>query len=294
MENIVISKPQHLYEYYEDYLSGITHGIRKLAMPCVNINEWVGGHPNMLALALNIQLDDLERLIYFAGDHVITDPGASELEIGQIIPDSDFRYYKDEYDATGLIGSEAVMWLVDNIDFDKEFKEERENESFNLEQWQPLAEKKEYNRLSSREEEEKERFYNLALNSTRMRLDALTYVKKNRNNLFIKEIHLFPEPLRLILLKEAKNTPYVVKMQLRLLYQWVTNRNCRLSRLLELNSPDIIVRNEKCQLQIAVDELIGNGKHYAGYPWKPSDKEVDLRFVFSSLSDIVTRNTQLW
>ena len=290
MENIVIREPRHIYEFYEDYLNGITHGVINLAVPILNINEYSGGHPNMLALVLEKTSKTIDTVLNYDG-FVVTDPKGSELKKGAIIPRNEFRINNRDFDVQALTGAEALIWLLSTVDFKKEQSAEGNNEKFCLQQ---LDEIELNGKPSINDEKLTKRFLELSLDWSRSRIDALLYVQKYYDRLFIREINLFPEHIRVILNEEAKNSPYSVKLHLRYLYQRVATRNCRLERLLTLKSPDILITEEKRGLQKSVDDLLGNGKTNPGQPWDPKDEKIDRRFSYASLSDVVLRNTRLW
>ena len=205
----------------------------ELAAPVSHI-WYFKGIPSRMGLLLDMSPKLLERVLYFAS-FIITDPGDTPLELKQILSDREYREALDMYGDTfkAGMGAEAVKELLGNIDLDA------------------LAEE----------------LHNLTLNSSgqkRMRaikrLEVVEAFKKSGNLpewMILEVIPVIPPEIRPMVQLDGGR---FATSDLNDLYRRVINRNNRLKRLLELNAPDIIVRNEKRMLQEAVDALIDNGR----------------------------------
>lgn len=177
----------------------------------------------------------LEKVLYFAA-YIVTDPGdARGLTKQQILTEKDYREMREKYedDFEAGMGAEAIKKLLEDIDLDQlssELKEELESAS---------GQKKV--RLIKRLE---------VVESFRL--------SGNRPEWMIMDvIPVIPPDIRPMVQLDGGR---FATSDLNDLYRRVINRNNRLKRLLELEAPDIIIRNEKRMLQEAVDALIDNGR----------------------------------
>jgi DNA-directed RNA polymerase subunit beta' len=205
----------------------------ELAAPVSHI-WYFKGIPSRMGLLLDMSPKLLERVLYFAS-FIVTDPGETPLELKQILSDREYREALDMYGDTfkAGMGAEAVKELLSNIDL----------------------------------EELSEELHDLTINSSgqkRMRatkrLDVVEAFKKSGNKpewMVLEQIPVIPPEIRPMVQLDGGR---FATSDLNDLYRRVINRNNRLKRLLELNAPDIIVRNEKRMLQEAVDALIDNGR----------------------------------
>ena len=206
----------------------------ELAAPVSHI-WYFKGIPSRMGLILDISPRTLEKVLYFAM-YIVTDPGnVREIEKKQCLTEKEYRDLKEKYedDFEAMMGAEAIKKLLAEIDLDQlsdELKEELENAS---------GQKRV--RLLKRIE---------VVESFRL--------SGNRPEWMILDvIPVIPPDIRpMVQLDGGRFTT----SDLNDLYRRVINRNNRLSRLLELNAPDIIIRNEKRMLQEAVDALIDNGR----------------------------------
>ncbi len=206
----------------------------ELAAPVSHI-WYFKGIPSRMGLMLDISPRTLEKVLYFAM-YIVTDPGdVKEIEKKQCLTEKEYRDLKEKYedDFEAMMGAEAIKKLLAEIDLDKlsaELKEELENAS---------GQKKV--RLLKRIE---------VVESFR--------ISGNRPEWMILDvIPVIPPDIRPMVQLDGGR---FATSDLNDLYRRVINRNNRLSRLLELNAPDIIIRNEKRMLQEAVDALIDNGR----------------------------------
>ena len=206
----------------------------ELAAPVSHI-WYFKGIPSRMGLILDISPRTLEKVLYFAM-YIVTDPGnVREIEKKQCLTEKEYRDLKEKYedDFEAMMGAEAIKKLLAEIDLEQlsaELKEELENAS---------GQKRV--RLLKRIE---------VVESFRL--------SGNRPEWMILDvIPVIPPDIRPMVQLDGGR---FATSDLNDLYRRVINRNNRLSRLLELSAPDIIIRNEKRMLQEAVDALIDNGR----------------------------------
>ena len=187
-----------------------------------------------MGLILDMSPRALEKILYFAS-YVVIDAGDTSLYDKQLLTESEYREYYDQYrnKFKALMGAEAVKALLAKIDLDKESRELR-------------------SQLKDSTGQKKIRI-------TR-RLEVVEAFIKSGNMpewMIIDAIPVIPPDLRPMVQLDGGR---FATSDLNDLYRRVINRNNRLKRLLDLGAPDIIVRNEKRMLQEAVDALIDNGR----------------------------------
>ncbi len=206
----------------------------ELAAPVSHI-WFFKGIPSRMGLMLDMSPRVLEKVLYFAA-YVITDPGNTPLEYKSVITDKDYHDDIDKYGKGSFkaaMGAEAVKKLLMDIDVDELSKELKEE----LETAQGQKRLKIAKRLEVVES------FRLSGNKPEwMIMDAVPVIP--------------PEIRPMVQLDGGR----FATSDLNDLYRRVINRNNRLKRLLELEAPDIIIRNEKRMLQEAVDALIDNGR----------------------------------
>jgi DNA-directed RNA polymerase subunit beta' len=205
-----------------------------LASPVAHI-WFLKSLPSRMGLALDMTLRDIERVLYFEA-YVVVDPGMTPLERGQLLNEEMYlnaiEEYGDEFDAR--MGAEAVRELLKSIDLEGERTRLREE-------------------LGSTKSETK-----IKKLSKRLKVIEAFVLSGNRPEWMILEIlPVLPPELRPLVPLDGGR---FATSDLNDLYRRVINRNNRLKRLLDLNAPDIIVRNEKRMLQEAVDALLDNGR----------------------------------
>jgi DNA-directed RNA polymerase subunit beta' len=206
----------------------------ELASPVAHI-WFLKSLPSRIGLILNMTLRDIERVLYFEA-FIVVDPGMTKLEKGQLLTDEEYldaiEEYGDEFDAR--MGAEAVQLLLKDIDLVEEMKVIRQE-------------------ISTTSSETK-----LKKGSKRIKLLEAFINSGNRPEWMVMSVlPVLPPDLRPLVPLEGGR---FATSDLNDLYRRVINRNNRLKRLLELNAPDIIVRNEKRMLQEAVDALLDNGR----------------------------------
>ena len=206
----------------------------ELASPTAHI-WFLKSLPSRIGLMLDMTLRDIERILYFEA-FVVIDPGLTSLERGQLLSDEQYltavEEHGDEFDAR--MGAEAVYNLLKTIDLNAELIRLREE-------------------LGATSSETK-----LKRLSKRLKLVEAFLDSGNRPEFMVLTVlPVLPPDLRPLVPLDGGR---FATSDLNDLYRRVINRNNRLKRLLELNAPDIIVRNEKRMLQEAVDALLDNGR----------------------------------
>ena len=207
----------------------------ELAAPVSHI-WYFKGIPSRISLMLDIQARMLEKVLYFSS-YIVTDPGdARELTKMQFLTEQEYRDMREKYedDFKAAMGAEAIRDLLAEIDLDElsaQIKEEIEACS--------TTQKK-------------------ARLSKRLEVVEAFRISGNRPEWMILEaLPVIPPDIRPMVQLDGGR---FATSDLNDLYRRVINRNNRLKRLLELEAPDIIIRNEKRMLQEAVDALIDNGR----------------------------------
>jgi len=206
----------------------------ELAAPVAHI-WFLKSLPSRIGLLLNVTLREIERVLYFES-YIVTDPGLTELEKGEILTEEEwvekYEEFGDEFSAG--MGAEAVQVLLEELDIDDEIRIIREE-------------------IPETNSETK-------LKKLSKRLKLLEAFKDSGNKpewMVMNVLPVLPPDLRPLVPLEGGR---FATSDLNDLYRRVINRNNRLKRLLELNAPEIIVRNEKRMLQESVDALLDNGR----------------------------------
>ena len=206
----------------------------ELASPVAHI-WFLKSLPSRIGLLLDMTLRDIERILYFES-FVVTDPGMTTLEKGQLLTDEQYyeamEEFSDEFEAK--MGAEAVQALMKDMDVDGEVARLREE-------------------IPATNSETK-----LKKLSKRLKLLEAFVDSGNKPEWMVTTVlPVLPPDLRPLVPLDGGR---FATSDLNDLYRRVINRNNRLKRLLDLNAPDIIVRNEKRMLQEAVDALLDNGR----------------------------------
>jgi DNA-directed RNA polymerase subunit beta' len=206
----------------------------ELASPVAHI-WFLKSLPSRIGLLLDMTLRDIERVLYFES-FVVVDPGMTPLERGQLLNDDQYleaiEENGDEFDAR--MGAEAVYELLTSLNIPKEIETLREE-------------------IQSTNSETK-----LKKLSKRLKLVESLHESGNRPEWMVMTVlPVLPPELRPLVPLDGGR---FATSDLNDLYRRVINRNNRLKRLLDLNAPDIIVRNEKRMLQESVDALLDNGR----------------------------------
>ena len=206
----------------------------ELASPVAHI-WFLKSLPSRIGLLLDMTLREIERILYFEA-FVVVDPGMTPLERGQLLTDEGYleaiEQYGDDFDAR--MGAEAVRELLISLDLNAEVNKVREE-------------------ITGTNSDTK-----IKRLSKRLKLLESFLDSSNKPEWMIMTVlPVLPPDLRPLVPLDGGR---FATSDLNDLYRRVINRNNRLRRLLELNAPDIIVRNEKRMLQEAVDALLDNGR----------------------------------
>ncbi|MFC1594334.1 DNA-directed RNA polymerase subunit beta' [Candidatus Omnitrophota bacterium] len=193
--------------------------------------------PSRLAALLQIGLRDLEKVIYYE-EYIVIEPGDTDLKKKEFLSEDRYQEYLSKYGSSfrAKIGAEAILDLLKELDIDQLCKKLR-----------------------------KELVQSKAQQTTVRRIAKVLKIaedfRKSDNSpeyMILEALPVIPPDLRPLVPLDGGR---FATSDLNDLYRRVINRNNRLKKLLELNAPDIIVRNEKRMLQEAVDALLDNGRH---------------------------------
>jgi DNA-directed RNA polymerase subunit beta' len=207
----------------------------ELAAPVAHI-WFLKSIPSKIGMFLDMTLKELERVLYFES-YMVIDPKDTPLKQGDLISEEKYREIREKYGDDALeagVGAEAVKKLLQTV----KVKELAERLRFEMKETQSEAKRK---KLAKR-------------------LRVIESFRDSGNKpewMILDVIPIIPPDLRPLVPLDGGR---FATSDLNDLYRRVINRNNRLKRLLELNAPDIIIRNEKRMLQEAVDALFDNGK----------------------------------
>jgi len=206
----------------------------ELAAPVSHI-WYFKGIPSRMGLILDMSPRILERILYFAA-YVVIDAGKTDLEEKQTLSEKEYRDYTEKYGRDGFkagMGAEAVKELLAAIDLEELSRELKEE-------------------LDASQGQKKIRI------AKRLEVVEAFRLSGNKPEWMVMDVvPVIPPEIRPMVQLDGGR---FATSDLNDLYRRVINRNNRLKRLLELEAPDIIVRNEKRMLQEAVDALIDNGR----------------------------------
>jgi DNA-directed RNA polymerase subunit beta' len=206
-----------------------------LAAPVVHI-WFFKALPSRLGTLLDMKTADLEKIIYFQ-DYVVTDPGNTDLEYKQVLTEDEYRAAGEKHGAsafTALMGAEAVRDLLVALKLEDVATQLREE-------------------LGTTRSKQK-------IKDLSKRLRIVEQIRNSENDpswMVLDVIPVIPPDLRPLVLLESGN---FATSDLNDLYRRIINRNNRLKKLMDLNAPEVIIRNEKRMLQQAVDALFDNGR----------------------------------
>lgn len=205
-----------------------------LASPVAHI-WFLKSLPSRMGMILDMALGELERVLYFEA-YVVTEPGMTPLERGQLLNDEEYIEAREQYgdEFVAGMGAESVRKLLAMVDL--------EAEALNLrEEIAETGSETKYKKLVKR-------------------LKLIEGFSRSGNRpewMVFTVLPVLPPELRPLVPLDGGR---FATSDLNDLYRRVINRNNRLKRLLDLNAPDIIVRNEKRMLQESVDALLDNGR----------------------------------
>ena len=206
-----------------------------LATPVAHI-WFLKSLPSRIGTLLDMTLKELEKILYFES-YVVVDPGTTPLQERELLSEGRYRKVVEEHGPDAFragMGAEAIRELLKKLDVDRLFVDLR-------------VEMKEATSEARRKKISK-------------RLKVISAFKNSGNRpewLILEVVPVIPPDLRPLVPLDGGR---FATSDLNDLYRRVINRNNRLKRLMELNAPDIIIRNEKRMLQEAVDALFDNGR----------------------------------
>jgi DNA-directed RNA polymerase subunit beta' len=205
-----------------------------LAAPVVHI-WFFKAIPNRLGNLLAMKSADLEKIIYFQ-EYVVTEAGQSPLKVGQLLSEEEYREAEKKYGKgfNAAMGAEAIKALLENLNLEEISVQLREA-------------------ISKTNSKQK-------IKDLTKRLTIINQVKASSNKahwMVLEVVPVIPPDLRPLVLLERDN---FATSDLNDLYRRIINRNNRLKKLMDLNAPEVIIRNEKRMLQQAVDSLLDNGR----------------------------------
>jgi DNA-directed RNA polymerase subunit beta' len=205
-----------------------------LAAPVVHI-WFFKALPSRLGTLLDMKTSDLEKVIYFQ-DYVVIDPGTTDLQDQQVLTEDEYRAAVEKYGSsfTAIMGADAVRELIQRLDLASLAATLREE-------------------LAATRSKQK-------VKDLSKRLKMVEQLRASENDpswMVLDVVPVIPPDLRPLVLLESGN---FATSDLNDLYRRIINRNNRLKKLMDLNAPEVIIRNEKRMLQQAVDALFDNGR----------------------------------
>ncbi|QVL32246.1 DNA-directed RNA polymerase subunit beta' [Telmatocola sphagniphila] len=211
----------------------------ELAAPVVHI-WFFKAMPSRLGTLLDMKTSSLEKIVYFQ-DYVVVEPGETKLKERQLLTEDEFRRAREEYGDTfeAEMGAEAIKKLLEKLDLVKESNVLRD-----------LLDK----------ENKKEKASKQKLRDFVKRLKTIEALRDSSNKcewMVLECIPVIPPDLRPLVLLDSGN---FATSDLNDLYRRIINRNNRLKKLVDLNAPEVIIRNEKRMLQQSVDALFDNNR----------------------------------
>jgi DNA-directed RNA polymerase subunit beta' len=207
----------------------------ELAAPVVHI-WFFKAMPSRLGSLLAMKTTSLEKVIYFQ-DYVVVNPGDTALKSQQLLTEEEFRAARDQYGEGSFeaaMGAEAIRKLLQQLDLVKLSDELR---------------------LELKETGSKQKAKDLI-----NRLKTVEAIRDSDNKpewMVLDVIPVIPPDLRPLVLLDSGN---FATSDLNDLYRRIINRNNRLKKLVDLNAPEVIIRNEKRMLQQSVDALFDNNR----------------------------------
>ena len=217
-----------------------------LAAPVVHI-WFFKSMPSRLGTLLGMKTSDLEKVIYYQ-DYVVIDPGdCEELSFKQVLTEDEFRNYEAKYGNAfrASMGADAIRELIEKTDLSELANQLRDdlNKTKSKQKIKDLAK-----RLKLVEQ---------IRMSQKSGASGVEQAGSDPAWLVMDVVPVIPPDLRPLVLLESGN---FATSDLNDLYRRIINRNNRLKKLMDLNAPEVIIRNEKRMLQQAVDALFDNNR----------------------------------
>ena len=207
----------------------------ELAAPVVHI-WFFKAMPSRLGNLLDMKTTSMEKVVYFQ-DYVVIDPGATDLEAKQLLTEDEYRAAREQWGEGAFevdMGAEAVRKLLTNLDLVK------------------LSEELRVELMETNSKQKRKDLIN--------RLKIVESIRDSDNRpewMVLDVIPVIPPDLRPLVLLDSGN---FATSDLNDLYRRIINRNNRLRKLVDLNAPEVIIRNEKRMLQQSVDALFDNNR----------------------------------
>ncbi len=205
-----------------------------LAAPVVHI-WFFKAMPSRLSTLLAMKTSDMEKVVYFQ-DYIVIDPGDTPLKQLQLLSEDEYNDAHSKYGNSfkAGMGAEAIREIIRDLDLDS------------------LAEEL-HDAIGKTNSKQK-------INDLTKRLKTVNAIRESGNdpaNMILDICPVIPPDLRPLVMLESGN---FATSDLNDLYRRIINRNNRLKKLIDLNAPEVIIRNEKRMLQQAVDSLLDNGR----------------------------------
>ena len=192
--------------------------------------------PSRMSTLLGMKINALERVIYFQ-DYVVVDPGKSPLKKYELLSEEKYRDYIFNYGEKSFragMGAEAIKELLQAIDMDELIEDLQ----------------KQYEKTGSKQKQKE----------IIKRLKLVKMIQESNNEpewMILDVVPVIPPDLRPLVLLDSGN---FATSDLNDLYRRLINRNNRLKKLLDMNAPEVIIKNEKRMLQQSVDALFDNSR----------------------------------
>ena len=205
-----------------------------LSAPCAHI-WFFKAVPSHLSNLLGMKASDMEKVLYFQ-DYVVVDAGETPLKKQQVLTEDEHRDAIRDYGTNfkAMMGAEAIKELFAGLDINKVAEEIRAD-------------------LEATKSKQK-------VKDLSKRLKIIEQLRASTNDpswMILDVVPVIPPDLRPLVLLDSGN---FATSDLNDLYRRIINRNNRLKKLMDLNAPEVIVRNEKRMLQQSVDALFDNGR----------------------------------
>jgi len=207
----------------------------ELAAPVVHI-WFFKAMPSRLGNLLDMKTSSMEKVIYFQ-DYVVVDPKDTPLKKQQMLTEEEYRQKREEYGEGSFeadMGAEAVRKLLGGLDLVQLSKDLR----------QELTE-------TGSKQKAKDLINRLKI------VESIRDSDNKPEWMVLDVIPVIPPYLRPLVLRDSVN---LSRSDLNDLYRRIINRNNRLKKLVDLNAPEVIIRNEKRMLQQSVDALFDNNR----------------------------------
>ena len=205
-----------------------------LASPCAHI-WFLKSLPSRLGLLLDMTVREMEQVLYFE-KYAVIDPRMTDLNVGELLSEKEYHdaIQKHEGEFEAMMGAEAIRTLIHDKDLPEEIDQLRDE----------ISEAKSVSKIKK-------------LTARMEILESFVRSGDKPEWMVMEVLPVLPPDLRPLVPLEGGR---FATSDLNELYRRVLNRNNRLKRLLDLNAPDLIVRNEKRMLQESVDALLDNGR----------------------------------